>query len=153
MTEEHSRDIPRRVPTTRQPELFQRIGGRKTIERIVDSFYTKVENDKELRPLFPKDLDEGRIKQKLFLEQWLGGEPRYSEQYGHPRLRRRHFPFVISHHSAGRWMRHMTQAFRDCDISETEIAELVATFGPMAKHMVNNNDDVPRQPLEDTFLH
>ena len=48
MTEEHSRDIPRRVPTTRQPELFQRIGGRKTIERIVDSFYTKVENDKEL---------------------------------------------------------------------------------------------------------
>lgn len=152
MTEQHPQFIPPRVPTIRQPDLFKRIGGRKAIERIVDSFYAKIETDKELRPLFPNNLEAGRTKQKLFLEQWLGGETRYSDQYGHPRLRRRHFPFVISHRAAGRWMRHMTQAFRDCGIGEDEVSELVATFGPMAKHMVNNDDNVPREPLEDTFL-
>lgn len=122
------------------------------IERVVDAFYDKVETDEELRPLFPAELDEGRNKQKLFLEQWLGGEPRYSEQHGHPRLRRRHFPFVIDERAAGRWMRHMIQAFRDCGVGEPEVAELVASFGPMAKHMINANEDVPREPLDDVRL-
>ena len=87
--------IPPRLRAQRQAELLDRIGGREVIERVVDAFYDAVETDEELRPLFPEDMDDGREKQKLFLEQWLGGEPRYSEQYGHPQLRRRHFPFVI----------------------------------------------------------
>jgi len=122
------------------------------IERVVDAFYDGVEADDELRPLFPDDLGPGREKQKLFLEQWLGGEPRYSERYGHPRLRRRHFPFVISERAAGRWMRHMLQAFRDCGAGETEIQELAAALGPMAKHMVNADENVPREPLGDVRL-
>ena len=31
-----------------------------------------------------------------------GGEPRYSDRFGHPRLRMRHFPFVIDERAAGR---------------------------------------------------
>ena len=152
MADEPSPAIPPRPRTTPQPALLERIGGREVIERVVDAFYDKVETDEELRPLFPEELDEGRAKQKLFLEQWLGGEPRYSAQYGHPRLRRRHFPFVISERAAGRWMRHMIQAFRDCGVTEPELAELVAAFGPMAKHMVNADEDVPREPLGDVRL-
>ncbi len=144
--------IPPRLKPQREPELFERIGGRDVIDRVVDAFYDAVETDDELRPLFPEDMDEGRAKQKLFLEQWLGGEPLYSQQYGHPRLRRRHFPFVISERAAGRWMRHMIQAFRDCGVGEPEVAELVAAFGPMAKHMVNADEDVPREPLGDVRL-
>lgn len=141
-----------RLRAQRQEELLDRIGGREVIERVVDAFYDAVETDEELRPLFPEDMDPGREKQKLFLEQWLGGEPRYSEQYGHPRLRRRHFPFEISERAAGRWMRHMIQAFRDCGVGEPEVAELVASFGPMAKHMINAGEDVPREPLGDVRL-
>ena len=71
----------------------------------VEEFYRRVEADEELRRLFPEDLTEGREKQALFLEQWLGGEPRYSELYGHPRLRMRHFPFLIDEKGkiAGAW--------------------------------------------------
>ena len=152
MTEQTPSSIPQRIKTTRQPELLKRVGGREVIERIVDAFYDAVEADEELRTLFPKDLGPGREKQKLFLEQWLGGEPLYSQEYGHPRLRRRHFPFVITERSAGRWMRHMIQAFRDCGVGEDEVAEVVAVFGPMAKHMVNANDDVPRDPIGDLKL-
>lgn len=144
--------IPPRLSPQRQAELLERVGGREVIERVVDAFYDAVETDEELRPLFPEDMDEGRAKQKLFLEQWLGGEPRYSERYGHPRLRRRHFPFVISERAAGRWMRHMIQAFRDCGVGEPEVAELVASFGPMAKHMINADEDVPREPMGDARL-
>ncbi len=152
MTDQPSPAIPPRPRATAQPALLERIGGREVIERVVDTFYGAVETDEELRPLFPDDLRPGREKQKLFLEQWLGGEPRYSAEYGHPRLRQRHFPFVISERAAGRWMRHMTQAFRDCGIVEPELAELVAVFGPMAKHMVNADEDVPREPLGNVRL-
>lgn len=144
--------IPPRLRAQREAALLERIGGREMIERVVDVFYAAVETDEELRPLFPENMDAGREKQKLFLEQWLGGEPRYSEQHGHPRLRRRHFPFVISERAAGRWMRHMIQAFRDCGVGTPEVAELVASFGPMAKHMINADEDVPREPLSDERL-
>ena len=129
------------------------MGGREIIDDVVEHFYQLVQNNEELRSLFPSDLSEGKEKQKLFIEQWLGGESRYSDFYGHPRLRRRHFPFVITEKLAGLWLRHMIEAFRYCGIEEPELAEVIAIFGPMAKHMVNADDDVPREPLEDTWLH
>ena len=67
--------------------LIERVGGREVVERFVDDFYDRIEQDEVLRPLFPADLSAGRAKQKLFFVQWLGGEPGYSERYGHPRLR------------------------------------------------------------------
>ena len=134
------------------PTLFQRIGGRPTVERLVAEFYERIERDPALRSLFPADLGPGREKQALFLEQWLGGEPRYSEIFGHPRLRRRHFPFVIDERAAGRWLRHMAEATRAAGIGTPERAEILRGLGPLAHHMVNAGDDVPRAPLEDPRL-
>lgn len=136
----------------RQPALLERIGGREVIERIVGHFYDLVEADRELRALFPADLQAGREKQALFLEQWLGGEPRYSARYGHPRLRMRHFPFLIDERAAGRWLRHMGTAFRMAGVGEQEMQEVFADLGPLARHMVNAHQDVPRTPLGDTRL-
>jgi hemoglobin len=143
---------PPRTRASRQPNLFERIGGREVVERIVEDFYARVERDPDLRALFPEDLASGREKQALFLEQWLGGEPRYSEQYGHPRLRRRHFPFVIDQRAVGRWLRHMGDAFRAAGVGEQEIAEVFAGLGPLAKHMINAGEDIPREPLGDVRL-
>ena len=142
------RPIQPRTRARRAPALFERIGGRPTVERIVEDFYDRVETDELLRPIFPADLAEGRAKQALFLEQWLGGEPRYSERYGHPRLRRRHFPFVIDERAVGRWLKHMGDALRAAGVEEPEFAEIMAGLGPLAKHMANASDDVPREPLE-----
>jgi len=141
-----------RAPAQRQPALLERIGGREVIERIVQEFYDRVEADAELRALFPEDLEAGREKQALFLEQWLGGEPRYSERYGHPRLRMRHFPFVIDQRAAGLWLRHMGEAFRAAGVGEQEMAEVFADLGPLARHMINADQDVPRTPLGDVRL-
>lgn len=132
--------------------LFERFGGREMVARVVDDFYARVEADPELRPMFPEDLRPGREKQKLFMEQWLGGETGYTDRYGHPRLRRRHFPFVIDQRGAGRWLHHMTSALRACGVGEQELQEVIAALGPLAKHMVNAHEDVPRAPLGDAFL-
>ena len=144
--------IAGRSVAERQPNLFERVGGREAVERIVQHFYDLVEADAELRAVFPADLEAGREKQALFLEQWLGGEPRYSERYGHPRLRRRHFPFVIDERAAGLWLRHMGEAFRAAGVGEREMAEVFVDLGPLARHMVNAKDDIPREPLGDAFL-
>lgn len=141
-----------RTVAQRQPHLFERIGGRAVVERIVDEFYDRVEADAELRAVFPADLADGRAKQAMFLEQWLGGEPLYSERYGHPRLRRRHFPFVIDERAVGLWLRHMGEAFRAAGVGAPEIAEVFVDLGPLARHMVNADQDVPREPLDDAYL-
>ena len=132
--------------------LLERIGGRGTVERFVDDFYDRIEADADIRSLFPDDLASGREKQKLFFEQWLGGEPRYSERFGHPRLRRRHFPFVIDQRAAGRWLHHMTSALRAAGRAEHGLQETLAGLGPLARHMVNATEDVPREPMGDAFL-
>jgi hemoglobin len=146
---------PLEVPLARsedQQTLFERIGGRDTVHRIVDDFYNRIEADAELRSLFPQDLGPGREKQKLFLEQWLGGAPGYSERFGHPRLRRRHFPFKIEERHAGRWLHHMTSALRASGLADADVAEILAGLGPLAHHMVNATEDVPREPLGNARL-
>jgi hemoglobin len=132
--------------------LFTRFGGREAVERVVDDFYVRVEGDAHMRPIYPEDLEPGKRKLKLFLEEWLGGEPRYSALYGHPRLRRRHFPFVIDERAAGLWLRHMRLAMGACGVP-ADVQEFVfERLGPLAHHMVNANDDVPREPLGDVRL-
>ena len=132
--------------------LLDAVGGREGVRRIVERFYALVEADELLRPIFPDDLSAGREKQVLFFEQWLGGEPRYSERYGHPRLRRRHFPFVIDERAAGRWLRLFARAMREHAVPETAVARILEGLGPLAHHMVNAGQDVPREPLGDAFL-
>ncbi len=132
--------------------LLQRFGGREGVSAVVESFYGHVEADERLRAVYPRDLEPGKRKLKLFFEQWLGGEPVYSEQYGHPRLRRRHYPFVIDNHAAGRWLRHMRAAMAENGIADEDIATVFERLAPLARHMVNANEDVPREPLGDAWL-
>lgn len=132
--------------------LFERVGGREGVARIVEEFYARVAQDELLRPIFPADLTPGREKQQLFLEQWLGGEQRYTERFGHPRLRRRHFPFVIDKRAAGRWLHHFGAALRACEVADADVATILAALAPLAQHMVNAGDEVPRAPLDDARL-
>lgn len=124
--------------------LFARLGGRDAVRRIVERFYSLVEADAEQRAIYPSDLEPGKEKLVLFFEQWMGGESRYSDLYGHPRLRIRHFPFVIDELAAGRWLRYMRQAMKEEGMDEATLATVFKALGPLAHHMVNAGQDVPR---------
>lgn len=132
--------------------IFQAVGGAEGVGRIVERFYAKVEADPELRPVYPEDLEPGKEKLKLFLAQWLGGPGTYSEKYGHPRLRIRHFPFVIDEKGVGRWLRNMREAWREEGVPEEVQAVVFERLAPLAKHMANAGEDVPRTPLGDVRL-
>jgi hemoglobin len=132
--------------------LYRQVGGWETVSAIVEAFYRRVEGDEHLRPIYPEDLEPGKEKLKLFLEEWLGGPRAYSSKYGHPRLRRRHFPFVIDERAAGRWLRHMREAWREAGVDERIQGMVFESLGPLARHMVNAGQDVPREPLGEAFL-
>ncbi len=105
-----------------------------------------------MRPIYPEDLGPGKEKLKLFFAQWLGGPQTYSERYGHPRLRIRHFPFVIDDLAAGKWLRYMRSAWQEAAVPQDVIEIVFERFGPLAHHMVNANQDVPRTPIGDAKL-
>src|SRR5882672_7658738 len=92
------------VPQIAAADVFEALGGsvggaEEIFHTLVDAFYRGVEKDTLLRPLYPADaegLAESRENLALFLIQYFGGPTRYAEKRGHPRLRMRHFPFVIT---------------------------------------------------------
>lgn len=128
--------------------LLDRIGGPEAIGRIVEAFYELVEGDPVQRAIYPEDLRPGKENLKLFLVQWMGGQPRYTERYGHPRLRIRHFPFVIDELAAGRWLRYMRQAMKEEGVEESDLRQIFEALGPLAHHMVNAGQDVPRSAYQ-----
>lgn len=132
--------------------LFERVGGEEAISRIVESFYRRVEGDSHMRPIYPEDLGPGKAKLKLFLAMWLGGPQTYTEKFGHPRLRIRHFPFVIDDLAAGKWLRYMREAWTEEGVSPDVVSIVFERFGPLAHHMVNAGQDVPREAIGDVRL-
>lgn len=132
--------------------LLERFGDAEGIANLVDEFYRRVEGDTPLRAIYPADLEPGKTKLKLFLVQWMGGPDGYSQLYGHPRLRRRHFPFVIDEHLSGRWLRNMREAMTACGIDRESADIVFERLAPLAKHMVNAGQPVPREPLGDVRM-
>jgi hemoglobin len=93
----------------RGTDLFERIGGQPTIDRLVGLLYEGIGDDEQLRPLFPRDLANGRSMSKLFFAEWLGGPCRYSEQ-AHAGLGHRHGGLPITPALASRWLGHFHRA-------------------------------------------
>ena len=64
--------------------------GQKALYQMIDHFYQLVEKDSRINHLFPGDFKETSRKQKQFLTQFLGGPDLYTQEHGHPMLKRRH---------------------------------------------------------------
>jgi hemoglobin len=121
--------------------LYDRVGGEAFFVELVNRFYLGVAGDPLLRPLYPDDLSESSAHLALFLMQYWGGPPTYSEQRGHPRLRMRHAPFVIGPAERDAWLRHMNGALDQLQavsrITEADADELRAYLEMAANTLVN----------------
>ena len=126
------------------PTLFFRVGGMPFFERLVDAFYRGVETDEVLLPLYPEqpDLTGARHRLTLFLAQYWGGPTTYMEERGHPRLRMRHFPFLIGPLERDRWLVHMAAAVEEVCADKrvpSDVAdEMMAYFVSAAEHLRND---------------
>jgi hemoglobin len=121
--------------------LYDEVGGEPTFRRLVDLFYSEVENDPVLRPLYEdEDLGPGgaaRDRLALFLMQYWGGPTTYSDSRGHPRLRMRHAGWQIGSAQRDAWLSHMMRAVAALDLPE-EPRELLADYLVGAAHSLVN---------------
>lgn len=118
--------------------LFEAIGGQEAIDRIIKGLYERIGKHPALIAVFPEDLTESARKQRLFLTQFLGGPPIYTEDRGHPMLRRRHLPFEINQERKEAWLECMNGALEEAEIEEPYRSIIFKRLAMTAQHMVNS---------------
>jgi hemoglobin len=120
--------------------LFEEVGGSQFFDRLVDRFYEGVATDDVLLPLYPEQSDLTGAKERLtlFLQQYWGGPTTYSDERGHPRLRQRHFPFVIGQLERDRWMVHMMAAVDELSPNESVHKQLAEYMEMASTAMINS---------------
>ncbi|KYG32418.1 globin [Alkalihalobacillus trypoxylicola] len=117
---------------------YEALGGEAVLSKLVHTFYGYVSQHPDLAPLFPDDLSETKRKQIQFLTQFLGGPSLYTNEHGHPMLRARHMPFVITSVQAEAWLDCMKKAMDDCQIEKNIREYMLNRLTMTAHHMVNH---------------
>jgi hemoglobin len=120
--------------------LYERLG-EENLKLLVDRFYDLVFENEQISRLFKTDKSLIKKKQRLFLTQFFGGPPLYSNQYGHPQLRARHMPHPIGEEDAVVWLQCMSAAVHSLEIDAALKDELMKRFIPTAMFMVNRGED------------
>src|ERR687887_304861 len=118
--------------------LYEAVGGEETFRRLVARFYQGVAGDPVLRAVYPEeDLSAAEERLRLFLIQYWGGPPTYTEQRGHPALRMRHARFAIGPAERDAWLRHMHAAIDSLDLPE-QLAAPLREYVTMAARALTN---------------
>ncbi len=122
--------------------LFDDLGGRQAIGRIVEALYNALERDTSLRRLFPSRKVGERARQKLFFEQMFGGEPRYTAS-GHADsgMQRRHAHRTITAPEAQQWLSHFDRAMMAAGVATSVRERVLAVLRPPADRLVNPGMD------------
>ena len=131
-------DKPTGKPPFETP--FAWIGGESQVHALVDRFYDLMDLEPgyaALRAAHGTELANAREKLKMFLTGWLGGPQRYTEQFGHPRLRMRHMPFSIGIAERDQWVACMDQAMQETAIDDALRTRLKESFMQTADWMRN----------------
>lgn len=119
---------------------YERLGGEAGVRRLVTRFYDLMDSLPEasrIRALHPEDLSSSRDKLFKFLCGWLGGPPLYTQEYGAPRLRARHFPFPIGEDERDAWLLCMDRALEEFDLDGMMREHLLQSLFKTADHMRN----------------
>ena len=123
---------------------YELVGGDTGVRALVDRFYDLMDHAPEaaeIRAMHARSLKQSREKLFMFLVGWTGGPQLYIERYGHPFLKRRHFPFKIGETERDEWIYCMTKAMLNLKIEESTIKALLNALYPLADFMRN-------QPVE-----
>jgi len=118
--------------------VYELAGGERTFRLLVERFYGRVAQDELLRAVYPEeDLSGAAERLSLFLIQYWGGPPTYSELRGHPRLRLRHQPFAIGRKERDAWLGHMTAAVDSIELAPAVRTALLDYFETASTAMIN----------------
>lgn len=116
------------------------IGGESAIQSLVDRFYFYMDILPEaqgIRAMHQADLATAKDKLFKFLSGWLGGPNLYIEEFGHPMLRMRHFPFKIGESERDQWMLCMNKALAEIPMDPRLHTNIQTALQQLATHMIN----------------
>ena len=119
---------------------FAWIGGESQVHALVDRFYDLMDLEPgyaALHAAHGTELVNAREKLTMFLTGWMGGPQRYTEQFGHPRLRMRHMPFSIGIAERDQWVACMDQAMQETAVDDALRTRLKESFMQTADWMRN----------------
>jgi hemoglobin len=123
--------------------LYEAIGGDATVRRLTHRFYELMDTLPEAqncRAIHPPSLEGSEKKLYEYLTGYLGGPPLYTEKYGHPRLRSRHFMAEIGPAERDEWMLCFRRAMAET-IEHPELRDLIwAPIERLAFHMQNKDE-------------
>ena len=95
---------------------YAALGGEAMVRALVARFYVLMDILPEAaacRAVHPPSLLRAEEKLFEYLTGWLGGPPLYTEKYGHPRLRSRHFMAPIGAAEVEGWLLCFHQAWNE----------------------------------------
>ncbi|MBL78910.1 MAG: hemoglobin-like protein [Nitrosomonadaceae bacterium] len=124
-------------------EVYERMGGKVVLQRLVDCFYDLMDEDPDyfaIRKLHPQELCSSRQKLFMFLSGWTGGPSLYIEKYGEPRLRSRHLPFPIGSVERDQWLSCMNRAMDIIGLDLQLKKSLATAFAQTADFMRNQSE-------------
>lgn len=131
-----------------EPEpLIERLGGEEVLRRVVDQFYDEMDKRPEaatIRAMHPADLTRSRDHLFDFLVGWTGGEQRYIQKRGHPRMRARHLPFAIDEDARDAWLECMAIALEANTEPSYARDQFWRAVIQMAHHMINRAPEQSR---------
>lgn len=120
--------------------MFERIGGVVAIDRLVESFYRRMDTLPEaagIRAMHPGDLASTKQVLKRYLSEWTGGPKLYSPEKGHPRLRQRHMGFPIGSSERDAWLLCMRGALEETVADDAARQEIDLALSRLADWMRN----------------
>jgi hemoglobin len=121
---------------------YELMGGEVAIRSLVDRFYFYMDilpQAQGIRAMHSASLATAKDRLFKFLSGWLGGPNLFIEEFGHPMLRRRHFPFEIGEDERDQWMLCMNQALSEINMDERLHTELQNALYQLATHMINKD--------------
>lgn len=119
---------------------YDLIGGETGIRRLVDKFYFYMDilpQAKGIRAMHAPNLASAKDKLFKFMSGWLGGPNLFIEEFGHPMLRARHFPFAIGESERDQWMLCMNKALDEIMMDSRLRENIRSALQQLATHMIN----------------
>ena len=114
--------------------LFDKLGGAKSIEAVVDEFYKRVLANAELKPFFARiNMTWLRMRQVQFFTQALGGPALYMGKS----MKEAHAKITIGQHHFDRVAMHLVDTLRSFGVAQGEIDAVVSAVAPLAKDIVS----------------
>ena len=123
--------------------LYSQLGGEPVLHRFVNDLYDFMDSSSEvvhIRKMHSENLSHASERLFKFLSGMLGGPPLYMEEFGHPRLRRKHLRFSIGDEERDQWLMCAQYAANQLHIEPDVRKQLMTDLTNMANHLRNKGE-------------